>query len=250
MKNRIVKIFERAYEVAKKRNFDRLFVGVDIHETVLKPTWSKELSKEYYKYAKEALKLMSNRSEICLILWSCSLPEFNKQYSNNFKEDGIIFDYINENPECPSTDYADFDMKLYFSVGLDDKFGFLPEEDWIEIYEFFYKKKLIEENDNLTFEELGELNPIISCNYLNKFTTDEIKNFKKLNIPNFHMEDNGVYFSFEKDIIKGLITKSDKNEYLILYGEGSFHKYTNETIFYKSQTVDGVSDLLKIKFII
>ena len=129
----MVQQFVKAFEVAKRKNWDRIYIGVDIHETVLKPTWNKELSNEYYDYAQEALKLMSDNKMICLILWSCTLPEYNKEYHAKFDKDGIVFDYINENPECGSTDYADFVTKLYFSIGFDDKFGFIPEEDWKEL---------------------------------------------------------------------------------------------------------------------
>jgi hypothetical protein len=134
--NRIVKTFEKAFETAKRKNWTRIYVAIDLHETALKPTWQKEISKEYYPFAKEVLQKLSDMPEVCLILWSCSLPELNIEYSEFFKQDGINFNYINENPECPSTEYADFDKKLYFSVGLDDKFGFLPEEDWESLYNY------------------------------------------------------------------------------------------------------------------
>jgi hypothetical protein len=132
--NRIVNTFEKAFQTAKKKNWDKIYIAVDLHETALLPTWQKEISTEYYPYAKESLKLMSGMNDICMILWSCSLPHINKEYFDFFKNDGINFDYINENPECKSTDYADFETKLYFSVGLDDKFGFDPNKDWEEIY--------------------------------------------------------------------------------------------------------------------
>ena len=139
--NRIINVFDKAYRVSKERNFNRIFVGVDIHETILKPTWSRTLSTEYYENAKEALQLLSEREEICLILWSCSLVEDNQAYYEFFKKDGINFDYINSNPECPSTHFANFDLKLYFSIGLDDKFGFIPEEDWLAIKEYYETKE-------------------------------------------------------------------------------------------------------------
>ena len=138
--NRIVKAFEKAFETAKKKNWDKIYIGVDLHETCLKPTWQKDLSKDFYPYAKEVLQILSKRKDICLILWSCSLPEVNKQYSDFFKENDIIFDYINENLECKSTEYADFETKLYFSVGLDDKFGFDPDEDWEILNNYFLGK--------------------------------------------------------------------------------------------------------------
>ena len=128
--NRIIKLFENATKISSERNWNRIYVGCDIHSTILKPTYSTILSTGYYPYAKESLQLLSEKPEMCLILWSCSLPELNIEYSEFFKQDGINFDYINSNPEVKSTEYADFDTKLYFSVGLDDKFGFDPEEDW------------------------------------------------------------------------------------------------------------------------
>jgi len=134
--NRIVKTFEKAFKTAERKGWTKVYIAVDLHETTLLPTWQKEISTEYYPFAKEVLLMLSERTDICLILWSCSLPEINKEYFEFFKQDGINFDYINENPECPSTDYADFDTKLYFSVGLDDKFGFDPEEDWEPLYNY------------------------------------------------------------------------------------------------------------------
>lgn len=134
--NRIIKLFENAAKIANERNWDKIYVGCDVHSTILKPTYSTILSTEYYPFAKEVLLMLSERIDMCLILWSCSLAEINKEYYDFFNKDGINFDYINENPECPSTDYADFDTKLYFSVGLDDKFGFDPEEDWEELFNY------------------------------------------------------------------------------------------------------------------
>lgn len=137
--NKLVKQFQKAFAMMERKReigWDKIYIGVDIHETVVKPTWTANIDKEFYEYAKETLQLMSNDKEICLILWSCSRPELNKQYSEFFQENGITFDYINENPEVTSTVYADFDTKLYFNVGLDDKFGFDVDEDWEAIYIF------------------------------------------------------------------------------------------------------------------
>lgn len=135
--NRIVKQFIKQFEVSSKKGWDKIYVGVDLHETVLKPSWTATLDKEFYNDAKETLLLMSKSKNICLILWSCSLKELNQKYSEYFRENGIIFDYINENPEVTSTEYADFDTKLYFNVGLDDKFGFDIDEDWPALLEYF-----------------------------------------------------------------------------------------------------------------
>ena len=43
---------------------------------------------------------------------------------------GVKFDYVNSNPEVGATDILDPSEKLYFNVGIDDKFGFEPDTDW------------------------------------------------------------------------------------------------------------------------
>jgi hypothetical protein len=53
-----------------------------------------------------------------------------REYVQHFLDDGIKFDYINENPEVENTHLQNFEEKLYMNVGLDDKFGFDGENDW------------------------------------------------------------------------------------------------------------------------
>ena len=50
-------------------------------------------------------------------------------------EEGIRFDYANENPEVGKTSFQNFEVKLYFNVGIDDKFGFEAETDWVKVIE-------------------------------------------------------------------------------------------------------------------
>jgi hypothetical protein len=134
--NRFVTHFINAFEKVKKKKWDKIYVGVDIHETCLEPTWSEELSKDYYPFAKESLQMMSKNKDFCLILWTSSLPEGIQKYLEAFEKDGIHFEYVNKNPECEDTVYADFKAKLYFAIGLDDKFAFLPKKDWEPIFNF------------------------------------------------------------------------------------------------------------------
>lgn len=134
--NRMVLKFIDAMEKVKRGKWDKIYVGVDIHETCMEPTWSEELSTIYYPYAKECLQIMSENKLFCPILWTSSLPDGIEKYMEHFKKDGIIFEHVNKNPECEDTIYADFKAKLYFAIGLDDKFGFLPKQDWKPIYEY------------------------------------------------------------------------------------------------------------------
>ena len=57
------------------------------------------------------------------------------EYRALFAEEGIHFDYANENPEVGNTSFQNFEVKLYFNVGIDDKFGFEPETDWVKVIE-------------------------------------------------------------------------------------------------------------------
>lgn len=139
--NRMVQQFEKSFKVAHERGWNKIYVGLDIHETVMEPTWSKDLSTKFYDNSLETLKLMSDDENVCIILWSSSLDESNEFYKNILAENGVNVNYVMHNPECPSTDYANFDKKMYFNVGLDDKFGFIPNEDWPELYSYFLDKK-------------------------------------------------------------------------------------------------------------
>ena len=144
----IIKSFEDAFGRSKAKNWDRVYVMVDLHGTIFKPCYHNEEKFEYYPWAKETLQLMSKFNndgvDIILILWTSSTVKSLKPYWRKFFEDDIYFAYTNENPEviAQPTDpkSSNFDNKYYFNVGLDDKFGFDPEHDWAEIYKFLYNK--------------------------------------------------------------------------------------------------------------
>ncbi|KKN04190.1 hypothetical protein LCGC14_1099810, partial [marine sediment metagenome] len=80
---------------------------------------------------------LSDREDIRLILYTSSYPDQRQNYIDQLAELGIEFDYINENPEIRSyEDFGYYEEKPYFDVYLDDKAGFDPEDEWVEIYEF------------------------------------------------------------------------------------------------------------------
>lgn len=54
-------------------------------------------------------------------------------------------DYINSNPEVTDKHYADYSLKFYINLILDDKAGFLPEEDWRALKGYLKLKNLLEE---------------------------------------------------------------------------------------------------------
>lgn len=139
----IIKAFEYAYQQKAAKKWDCIYVAVDIHGTIFKPTYSKDKENyEYYPDAKRTLQMLSARRGIKLILWSASHEKELDKYIQKFEKDWIYFDYVNENPEVESTELASFQSKFYFNVGIDDKFGFEPEEDWGKLYWYFFEKAI------------------------------------------------------------------------------------------------------------
>ena len=126
----IKKAFEAAFCRMKEKNWEKIYVAVDIHDTILRACYEDEETYDYFPLAKRALQMMSSRNDICLILWSSCHRDKLMEYSQHFLDDGIKFDYINENPEVENTRLQNFEEKLYMNVGLDDKFGFDAETDW------------------------------------------------------------------------------------------------------------------------
>ena len=131
----IIRAFEAAFYRAKENNWDYIVVLVDIHDTIFKATYSKEDNYEYIGKAKDALQVMSARKDIKIILWSSTFSKV--QYILKLDKDNIIVDAFNRNIEgIENTEIACFDEKPYFNVGIDNAFGFDPERDWDDIYNY------------------------------------------------------------------------------------------------------------------
>ena len=136
----IIKSFEEAFKRAKEKNWETIYVLVDIHGTVFEPSYHKKENYEFYPYSRETLQLLTKNTGVKLILWSSTTKEALQDYIEVFEKNEIHFDYINCNPEVEAlpTDpnSSDFSSKFYFNVGLDDKFGFEPEKDWERLYNY------------------------------------------------------------------------------------------------------------------
>ncbi len=139
----IVKAFDNAYERAAAKNWDYIYILVDVHGTIFKPSYHNEEKYEFYPYAKEVLQLLSLYTDTKLILWTSSTNKAALDYGVEFAKYNIYFDYLNCNPEVErqSTDPETLDLssKYYFNIGIDDKFGFEPETDWKLIYDYLNK---------------------------------------------------------------------------------------------------------------
>ena len=138
----ITNLLKKSFKIAEKRGWDRIYIGIDIHDTILVPDYE-GVSSEYYPYAKACLQLMSKRKDIDMFIWTCSHPKDQELYQKLFKGDDINFLHVNENPAVLNTNYGDFSKKPYANIVIDDKCGFEPIE-WKEMYKYLSTKKEIE----------------------------------------------------------------------------------------------------------
>jgi hypothetical protein len=134
----ITRAIENCLRNAKEKGWDKTYWAFDIHGTILKPNYKRdEISREFYPHAIEVMQLLSKRTDIVKILYTCSYPHEIEEYLEYFAEHDIHFDHINRNPEITDGGYGYYKDKFYFNVLMDDKAGFDGETDWIEIKNLF-----------------------------------------------------------------------------------------------------------------
>lgn len=133
----IVKAINHAYKTAKARNWDTIYWAIDLHGVCLRSTYKSGAHEFYSQEAIDALKLISSFPENKIIIWTSTHTAQYNQIRALFAARDIRIDYINENPEVPSTEISSFNSKFYFSVLLDDKAGFDQDEDWRHILTWF-----------------------------------------------------------------------------------------------------------------
>lgn len=142
------KLFESAIQIAKERKWDKISVAVDLHNTVLKPTYSKLLATEFYPYAKECLTILSDNNidgvTPLMFVYSCTPGQLLNVYLSNILEPNGIKMYHDEAVisaimGVKKNEYQSFTNKPYFNILLDDKAGFDPESDWEDLYNYLKK---------------------------------------------------------------------------------------------------------------
>lgn len=143
----IIKVFENSINKMQEKNWDCIYVMIDLHGTIFKPSYAEDEKYEFYPDAEHALHMMSQNRRIRLILWTSTDNIYIRNYLNVFENHDIHFDAINGNPYEETTETKvrsmSFKEKPYFNVGIDDKFGFEPETDWTNICEWYKKFKTI-----------------------------------------------------------------------------------------------------------
>lgn len=126
---------ERAFRTMKERGWDKIYIAIDFHDTIFKGYYDNSQKVDFYPHAEEVLKYWTSREDIKLIAYTCSHAHIFESVNKWLNARGINFDYLNENPECPNTEYAAFDKKPYFNILLDDKSGLTADTDWYIIRE-------------------------------------------------------------------------------------------------------------------
>ena len=126
-----------------KRKWGKIYIAIDLHDTIIEGKYNlNNDGANFFPNSIEVLRNLSNRSDICLILWTSSYDIPIQISLDKLSEYDIDFNYINENPECPNTQLCNFDGKFYFNILIDDKAGWDGLTDWF----------LLEE----TLREIGE----------------------------------------------------------------------------------------------
>ena len=138
--------FGSAFNKMKDRGWEKIYVLVDIHDTIFRGTYSKEETYEWLPYAKECLQVLTSMEYVSLILWTSTHHEEIAKYLNVFEENGIHFDMVNVNTETEDTELSSFKEKTYFNVGIDDKFGFDAENDWEHLFYYLRSFKTVRSN--------------------------------------------------------------------------------------------------------
>ena len=140
----IIKSIEKNhFQMIEKRSWSTTYWAFDIHGTMIKPNYQVgNIPTEFYPYCLDTLKILNDREDIVLIISTCSHPHEIDQYLDLFKKHGIIFKYVNKNPEVSSDleGYGYYEDKFYINVGFDDKYGFDPEIEWKDVYDYLTSK--------------------------------------------------------------------------------------------------------------
>lgn len=135
----IVPYIRKMFDHSFSKEWYETYWAIDLHGTIIKPNY-KDVTypAEYYPYAKKALQMLSKRPDIKLILFTSSFPREIEEYLKKFETDEIHFDAVNENPGISSQNgnFGYYEKKFYFNVMIEDKAGFDPETEWMQIYNY------------------------------------------------------------------------------------------------------------------
>lgn len=174
----LLNAIKNAYQKAWDRNWHRIYWMIDLHETVIPSSYTKNVQDGKvmctpYPGALETMHALIDKPETRIILWS-STPrhemELMREHWFGMNPEWLAKVHINENPEEIGNEYADFTSKPYFSILLDDKAGFNPSGDWSLIYNTLnlmqpgkFGKGGTDESHSVNRDSADRLAGIIAC---------------------------------------------------------------------------------------
>lgn len=134
----IIKAIKNAYDKKRQCNWERIYWAIDLHGVCIESDYQNGFGVYDWinPQAVEALRAISDRPESHIILWSSVNPSEQEELIWFFGTFGITVDNFNCNPHEEGNNVTCFDEKFYFSILLDDKAGFDPEEDWQLIIDY------------------------------------------------------------------------------------------------------------------
>ncbi len=133
----IIKAIQAAELKKKERGYEFIYWCIDVHGVILTPTYDLyNRNAQYYTYALETLKVISDDPANKIIIWTSSHEGAAHSVIDGLKDHDIHVRYLNCNKDYDKTDLCDFTYKFYFDILLDDKAGFEAETDWKVIYNY------------------------------------------------------------------------------------------------------------------
>lgn len=121
---------QNAYKNARNRNWDKIYVLLDVHGTIASSTYSSD-QMELYPDAVAALRVLCSFPEVRIILWTSCYEKEIVKWCTILASKGITVSAVNRSLEKNSRT-GNFSKKPYFSVLIDDKAGFRPSQ-WPEV---------------------------------------------------------------------------------------------------------------------
>ena len=131
------RLIKKALLLKEERGWDHIAIAVDLHGTVFKSTYAPGLATEYYPHAKECLQELTKRSDILMYMYTGTPEDLRFQYAALFATVDIDIDidaeFAMSKMNIKDNEFQNFDDKPYFNVLLEDKAGFDPKIDWMDI---------------------------------------------------------------------------------------------------------------------
>ena len=131
------RLIKKALLLKEERGWDHIAIAVDLHGTVFKSTYAPGLATEYYPHAKECLQELTKRPDILMYMYTGTPGDLREGYFLKFAMDKITMPpdslEVLEIMNIKNNEFQNFNDKPYFNVLLEDKAGFDPKIDWMDI---------------------------------------------------------------------------------------------------------------------